>query len=171
MPDEPTTDTAPVEAQEAPPEAPAEQPTPPWGTDEEFNPEKAWKLIQDLRADKDKLKPLADKARELEQAQMSEQERLTAALDAAQAEGTSAKTEAAKLRAAIKHRLSEDDLELLGDGTPEQIEERAEKLAVRIGSNEEPVVPVTRRQGGDGQAPAQSPEQLADAVIKRQRGY
>lgn len=29
--------------------------TPPWGSDEEFNPEKAWNLIQGLRADKEKL--------------------------------------------------------------------------------------------------------------------
>lgn len=33
----------------------AENTTPPWGSDEEFNPEKAWGLIQNLRADKEKL--------------------------------------------------------------------------------------------------------------------
>lgn len=33
---------------------PAEQ-APPWGSEEEFNPEKAWGLIQGLRADKEKL--------------------------------------------------------------------------------------------------------------------
>lgn len=30
--------------------------TPPWGSDEEFNPEKAWNLIQNLRGDLDKVK-------------------------------------------------------------------------------------------------------------------
>ena len=29
--------------------------TPPWGTDEEFNPERAWNLIQNLRTEKDGL--------------------------------------------------------------------------------------------------------------------
>lgn len=29
--------------------------TPPWGSDSEFNPEKAWNLIQGLKADKEKL--------------------------------------------------------------------------------------------------------------------
>jgi hypothetical protein len=31
------------------------KPTPPWGTETDFNPEKAWNLIQDLRSDKEKL--------------------------------------------------------------------------------------------------------------------
>lgn len=32
-----------------------QQQAPPWGSDDEFNPQKAWDLIQNLRADKDKL--------------------------------------------------------------------------------------------------------------------
>lgn len=52
--------TAPQEqvAPTAPADAPAVTPepqTPPWGEDENFDPERAWKLIQDLRADKEKL--------------------------------------------------------------------------------------------------------------------
>jgi hypothetical protein len=38
-----------------PPATPPEPQAPPWGSAEEFNPEKAWNLIQALRADKDKL--------------------------------------------------------------------------------------------------------------------
>lgn len=34
----------------------AEQQTPPWGSDEEFNPEKAWNLIQNLRSENKTLK-------------------------------------------------------------------------------------------------------------------
>lgn len=55
---------------EAPPEAQSQTPVPakqaqqapPWGSDEEFNPEKAWNLIQGLRADKEKLasRPVLD---------------------------------------------------------------------------------------------------------------
>lgn len=37
-----------------------QQNTPPWGTPEEFNPEKAWNLIQGLRADKDQLQAAKD---------------------------------------------------------------------------------------------------------------
>lgn len=37
-----------------------QQTTPPWGTPEEFNPEKAWSLIQGLRADKEQLQAAKD---------------------------------------------------------------------------------------------------------------
>ena len=127
-----------------------DQQTPPWGSDEEFDPSKAWKLIQNLRSDIEELKPKAAKAKELEDAQKSESQRLADQLEAAKSEGSAAKSEAARLKAAIKHGLSEDDLELLGDGTPEQIEERAKRLADRIAGAEgkKPVVPSSRNQGG-----------------------
>lgn len=54
--------TEPQQQQIAPATAPVDAPavtpepqTPPWGEDENFDPERAWKLIQDLRADKEKL--------------------------------------------------------------------------------------------------------------------
>jgi hypothetical protein len=44
------------QAPQAGPEQQAAAPeTPPWGSPEEFNPEKAWNLIQGLRADKERL--------------------------------------------------------------------------------------------------------------------
>lgn len=51
------------------------QQAPPWGSDEEFNPEKAWNLIQGLRADKEKLasRPILD---EDAQRKLAEYERL-----------------------------------------------------------------------------------------------
>jgi hypothetical protein len=59
--------------------------TPPWGSDEDFKPDKAWKLIEDLRADKEALSKRevltpADKQRlteyqRLEQASQTELER------------------------------------------------------------------------------------------------
>lgn len=38
------------QAAQTPP--PADSSTPPWGSDEDFNPEKAWNLIQNLKSDK-----------------------------------------------------------------------------------------------------------------------
>lgn len=51
-------------APEPQPQQPPAEPQPPWGSPDEFNPEKAWKLIQDLRADKEKLagRPVLDDA-------------------------------------------------------------------------------------------------------------
>lgn len=53
--------TQPAEPQQNPQGGPPAQ-TPPWGDDANFNPEKAWKLIQDLRTDKEKLaaRPVLD---------------------------------------------------------------------------------------------------------------
>jgi hypothetical protein len=59
--------TAPApEGTPAAPEAPAAV-TPPWGSDADFDPAKAWKLIEGLRADKDALSKrpvLTDEAKE-----------------------------------------------------------------------------------------------------------
>ena len=92
-----------------------EKPTPPWGTDEEFNPEKAWKLIQDLRSDKDKLKPLADKARELEDAQKSEVDKLNDRIK--ELEPTA--KEAARLRVALDKGLTLKQANRLSGDTEE----------------------------------------------------
>lgn len=156
--------------EEAPPAGEGNQTeqTPPWGSDEEFNPEKAWKLIQNLRKEKDELKPLAQRAKELEDSQKSEQQKLQEALEAATAEGSAAKTQAAKLTAALDHGLSKEDLDLL-DGVPaDQIAERAEKLAARLKTSGAP--PASRNQGGDGGDPDINPNQLADRVEKMARG-
>jgi hypothetical protein len=70
------TEAAPENTPAAPesPQASASQ-APPWGSEEEFNPEKAWNLIQGLRADKEKLasRPVLD---EVAQQKLSEYERL-----------------------------------------------------------------------------------------------
>ena len=73
-------------------------------------------------------KELAD----LKAAQMSDQEKATAAAQAADERAAKAERESALLRAAIDHKLTKDDLELL-DGVPaDQINDRAKKLADRI---------------------------------------
>jgi hypothetical protein len=74
----------------------------------------------------------AKRLKELEQANLTETEKLTEALKEAQTDATTSRAELAKLRAAVKHGLSEDDLELLGNGDPDEIEERAAKLAARL---------------------------------------
>lgn len=54
MPDAPTPNNMPGAQTEAPAAPPAATPTPPWGDNPaEFNPEKAWSLITNLRASED----------------------------------------------------------------------------------------------------------------------
>ena len=146
-----------------------EKPTPPWGTDEEFNPEKAWKLIQDLRSDKDKLKPLADKARELEDAQKSEVDKLNDRIK--ELEPTA--KEAARLRVALDKGLTLKQAKRLSGDTEEEMSADADELLEDLGTR--PTIPTRPSGQGGGSAPSdaediRSPAELANAVVK-QRGY
>jgi hypothetical protein len=150
--------------------------TPPWGSDEDFNPEKAWGLIQALRGDKTALTAERDalktKVDEAEAASLSETEKIQRQRDdAIKASGDTA-TELAKARAALKHGLTEDDLDLLGSGTPEEIAARAERLADRLGSapKGDPIPGKPKeslpRGGGDPDQPVEEtdPSKLAGAI-------
>lgn len=133
MADEPTPDAP--KGDQDPPKPPDPPAKPPWG-DDDFDPDKAWKLISNLRADVDKTKADRDafktKVDEFEAASKSEVEKLQDQLKAALDDGTASKTDLARLRAALKHGLDEEDLDLLGTGTPEEIDARAERIAKRL---------------------------------------
>ena len=108
-----------------PPAAPAaaEPPKPPWGSDEEFDPERAWSLIQNLRGDnqqlKDQVQPLLaqqDEARRAEQGVVATaQEDATKAAAAADAWRNRAVTAEARTLAADKFQDPADALVFVGD--------------------------------------------------------
>lgn len=103
---------------------------PDWKTEAE-----KWKSLS--RKNEDAAKSNATKAKEYDayvESQKSEQERAADAVKTLSGEKASLASENAKLKAALKYGLSDEDLELLGDGSPEQIETRAEKLAARLGT-------------------------------------
>lgn len=93
-----------------------------------------WKAF--ARKHEDAAKANADKAKRFDEFEESQKTELQKAADAAakaKAEADATRAELARVQAAVKHGLSEDDLELLGThGTPEEIEARAEKLAARL---------------------------------------
>lgn len=93
-----------------------------------------WKAF--ARKHEDTAKANADKAKrfdEFEESQKTEQQKLADAATAAKAETDATKAELARVKAAVKHGLTEDDLDLLGThGTPEEIDARAERLATRL---------------------------------------
>jgi hypothetical protein len=112
-----TTETAKVEA----------------GKDWQAEAEK-WKSF--ARKHEDAAKANAEKAKrldEFEESQKTEQQKYADAAAKAEAKATATAAELARVKAAVKHGLSEEDLDLLGThGTPEEIDARAERLAARI---------------------------------------
>lgn len=87
---------------------------------------------RDAEARIKELEPAAARLKEIEDEAKSDLERITEDRDGHKARADQAETELARLKAALKHGLTEDDLDLLGAGTPDEIEARAERLAKRI---------------------------------------
>ena len=136
------TDTAPAaESTSATPDAaPAATPnvapeTPPWG--EDFNAERAWTLVQNLRADKDKLSGKVGEfekaAQDAADAKRSDLERAIARAE--KAEKAIADREAADQRKTVlaKHGLSDDDAAFLAGVSDSDLDARAQALAARLG--------------------------------------
>lgn len=92
-----------------------------------------WKNLS--RKNEDTAKANAESARlyqEYLDSKKTDDERASEAQTKLQRERDDAQAELAKARAALKHGLTDEDLELLGSGTAEEIETRAAKLALRL---------------------------------------
>lgn len=74
----------------------------------------------------------AKRLSEIEDAQKSEQQKLTDRASAAEQRLASMQAQNARLMAAAVHGIPAELVELLGDGTDEQINERAELLAAKL---------------------------------------
>lgn len=105
------------------PEAKPEAPKPPWGSDDEFDPQRAWSLIQNLRNEnaefKAKAQPILDEHERLRRASQTEldlaREDLGNATKVAETWRNRAVTAEAKALAADKFVDSEVALALVGD--------------------------------------------------------
>lgn len=161
-------DIEPQQAAETP-QAPEQQaPEPeqaPWEKEGvEFDAEKAWNLVQNLR---DENKGLKEKNRAYEDEKLSEKERADRDLAETRAQIEQLRLE--KTRAEIRAKypaLTDDDMEFLGSGSPEELEAKAAKLAARIAPQAEAVPdhinPIVRNPTG-GIDPTATPKS-ADPV-------
>ena len=149
------------EVEEQQPQGGAE-PAPPWGSDEEFDPERAWKLIQNIRKEKDELKPLAEKARELEDSQKSEQQRLNEERDALAKERDLLRGELLRERVARKHGLPDKLASRLQGDDEESLEADAKELAELIPQTRGVREPVDTTSVPEPQK--LSPQELAEKV-------
>ncbi len=103
---------------------------------EPFDPErhnadlrKAKNEAKNLRDRLKELEPLAAEAQQLREASKTDMERLTEQHQSAVERAAKAEAEAVRLRAAVKHGISEDDFDLLGVGSEDEILARAERIA------------------------------------------
>jgi len=134
--------------------------TPPWGDD--FDAEKAWTLVQNLRGDKEKLQTekdgLTSELATERQARETAETKLTEAdpegkLTAAEARAKTAEASLWTERALRKHSIDEDLVDFLTGDTEEEILAKAERLAGRS-------KPADGKPAGtptDGDKPADTP--------------
>lgn len=128
-----------------------------------------------LEAKVKELEPLATKAKELEDAQKSEVDKLNDRI----AELEPSTKEAARLRVALRKGLTETQAKRLVGDTEEDLEADADELVAEFAPPEEDGTPAPARRPQErlrpgatpSGEPEKSPEELADAVLKRQRGY
>lgn len=158
-----------------------EEQTPPWGSDEEFDPQRAWKLIQGVRTDLDKVKgerdELKGKVTKHEDATKSEKEKLEERAGTAEKEGGEAKQEAARLKVALKKGLTETQAKRLVGEDEEALEKDADELLASFkdpdddeSEQDPPRRPKERLRPGaapSAGADKSSPEELAKAVPRR----
>lgn len=123
---------APQQQTPAPQEPDSQEPTPPWGSDDQFDPQRAWNLIQNLRGDLDELKPKAARLKELEDAEKTETQRLSDQL----AEESTARQEAERralvLEIATEKGLTPALAKRLSGSTREELEADADELSALL---------------------------------------
>lgn len=101
-------------------------------------PPEVKRALRDANKEAEKLRL---KVKEYEDRDKTEAERAADAVAQITAERDEAVTSLARLQAALDHGLSTDDLDLLGSGTPEEIQARAKRLASRLAQSGAPRKP------------------------------
>lgn len=124
----------------------------PWGDDADFDPAKAWKLIENVRGDAAKLKAerdeLAKKAKELEDASKSDDEKREERATSAETKAAALEREAARLRIALKKGLTETQAKRLVGDNEEELEKDADELLESFQDDD----------GGDGDGTRRTPK-------------
>lgn len=146
-------------------ERPAEYKAPWEKSGEAFDESRARTLLAAKEADEKKLR---DRLTELEASQkvaddakLTDQQRLEKERDEAKSGTAEAQLDAARLRAAIKFGLAEDDLEFIHGKTPEDVLAAAERYAERHKTDIKKPIPSNRpRAGRGGSDPETEPEEL-----------
>ena len=166
---DPEPQTGAADPQPEPPAPEPNDPKPPenpWGND--FDADKAWKLVQNLREEN---KGLKEKNRAYEDEKLSDKEKADRDLAEARAELEKVRQERTLARIRAKYpALTDEDMVFLGSGSEAELMERAGKLAARIGSTkpDEPkhVNPLLRDpKGGTDPTAAHHTDFIREAIL------
>lgn len=157
MPEAPVT-PEPVVVEPVTPVAPQVEakPAPPWGTPEEFNPEKAWDLITNLREQKNdpaaakELSELREFKVKAEDANRTEIEKVQARADAAEKALAVREAEALRASIALEKGLTAAQSKRLVGATREELEADAVALLADFPTATIPVAPGATGQGNVG---------------------
>ncbi|WP_280454784.1 hypothetical protein [Nocardia brasiliensis] len=147
----------------APDPVPSAATTAPAALKTDWTPEEATKVISELRAENSDWRrkyqaaePIVKEYEAAQEAAKSEAQRERERADAAEKLAADREAEANVLRAAAKHGIPEEDHDLLGSGTPEELDARAARLAARYPSGTAPTPPPSDRPV-EGLRPGASP--------------
>jgi len=141
----------------------------PWDkSGEPFDEARARRLLEAKHADEEKMRErlteLEAEKQATEDAKLTDQQRLEKERDDFKSGMSEAQLDAARLRAAIKFGLAEDDLEFINGKTPEEVLAAAERYAERHKGDDkgDPKGPPSRRPlaGRGGGNPASEPEEM-----------
>ncbi|WP_280455651.1 hypothetical protein [Nocardia brasiliensis] len=129
----------------------------------DWTPEEATRVISELRAENSDWRrkyqaaePIVKEYEAAQEAAKTEAQRERERADAAEKLAADREAEANLLRAASKHKIPEEDWDLLGSGTPEELDARAAKLASRYAATPAPTPPPSDRPV-EGLRPGASP--------------
>lgn len=84
-----------------------------------------------LRSRVKELEAFEAKVREIEESQKTESQKIQERAEKAEREAQAARDELSRERIARRYKIDDDDLDLLGTGTEEQIEARAKRIAAK----------------------------------------
>lgn len=156
---------------------PAPDPTPPpWGDD--FDPDRAWALIQKLRGEeagelktaKDALADAQAQLKQHEDANKTDQQLARERAEEAERQAAVASRDAARLRVALNKGLTETQAKRLVGDTDEELEADADELLASFKTEVEPAGPdplrrKPRERLRPGAAPAGEPEETDPAKL------
>lgn len=155
---------------------------PPWGSAEEFDPERAWNLIQNLRVERDEEKTkrtdVSARLKAFEDEKLTAEQKTARDLEESKGQLSEILAENALLKAGVEHGLSSDDLALLAGLPADSIPERAAALAARLadvggdagGKSDFSDRPKPNLRGGSnpGETPEKTPEQIVAELYNKQ---